>query len=87
MQKKEKKKNTDSKGESVTYQFLEVYYPELRPAGLVSTPRRMLAQVLKVRLDVFFKNQLFQYIYIQFILCVYIMCAQKRYQQSFCPQF
>lgn len=85
MQKKEKKKNTDSKGESVTYQFLEVYYPELRPAGLVSTPRRMLAQVLTVRLEN--KKICYFSIYIQFILCVHIMCAQKRYQQSFCPQF
>ena len=48
MQKKEKKKNSDFKVK--TYWFLGVEYPQLSPAGLVSTPQRMLARVLKVRL-------------------------------------
>lgn len=79
MQKKEKKKNTDSKGESVTYQFLEVYYPELRPAGLVSTPRRMLAQVLTVRLENK-KSVISVYIYSLYYVC--ISCARKNVTSS-----
>lgn len=34
----------------MTYQFLEVHYPQLRPEGLVSTLPKMLSQVLKAGL-------------------------------------
>lgn len=37
--------------EEKTYQHLEVYYPQIRPADLVSTPLRMMVQFLKEGLE------------------------------------
>lgn len=66
--------------ERVTYHFLEARYPRLRPAGPVSTPHRMFAQVPMVCLGkqvfVFFPNIC---ILTEFTFCVRVVCSHMSF--------